>query len=231
MLRYLQRVGRNAGKALGAMRPSGIICHDYRLIYYPVPKAASTSLKRYFATVLEIDFDRQSHTGDFPIVTPSQVGPYRDYTSFAIVRDPADRLYSCYQDKIGQSTADFLFPGFYRYNKMAGRQIFHHQMSFAEFVKVVRRIPDVLADEHFRSQYRLLHDPIQGLLPKVIIKLPDLGTELPPILAAAGLPTAQLPHDNDTETKPKQAWKTPEIMAQIRRRYRLDYRHFFPEGT
>ena len=58
--------------------------------------------------------------------------------SFCFIRNPFDRLVSCWINRI-----TYL-------NKIANKEL--EKVSFSEFIKKIKEIPDSKADEHFRSQ-------------------------------------------------------------------------------
>ena len=67
--------------------------------------------------------------------------------SFAVVRNPYDRLVSCYKNKV---LREDYFSSFHYYGR------FHKDMSFDEFVRQVHNIPHVWADPHFQTQSSIL---------------------------------------------------------------------------
>jgi hypothetical protein len=69
------------------------------------------------------------------------------------VRNPWDRLVSCYRDKIRGEVTDFTGIAESGVAHCLERfDVFKADMSFREFVHAVALIPDEDADEHFRSQ-------------------------------------------------------------------------------
>ena len=131
-----------------------------KLVYLSVPKAACTAIKLALAKAMGIEFgpdeDRELAIHHHPQwgwaqnhLPKKQSGYYR----FTFVRNPFERLVSCYRQKI-------------RATALAAGQapLFHNYFfampancSFADFAQRVNRIPDALADSHFKSQYALLY--------------------------------------------------------------------------
>ena len=79
-------------------------------------------------------------------------GEYRDYFRFAFVRNPWDRLVSCYSNKFSDMGKGLGGP-------RQRAEEFSPDMSFAEFVEAVHATPDEEANPHFRSQHAVVCDP------------------------------------------------------------------------
>lgn len=141
-----------------------IVSDEHRFIYFVVQKAACTSIK----TALLPLFDDPSQNGNSHEANPRkpdihkffdnspyqikkrhlvrQLGnKYRDYFKFAFVRNPWDRLVSCYLDKLSDGGPGLKSPPVLSARVYPG-------MPFAEFVGIVHETPDREANIHFKSQ-------------------------------------------------------------------------------
>lgn len=141
------------------MRFFNIALHKHKAIYFFIPKVACTSLKKTMGEVLgiyqrtwrehlnpfgspKILNEQYYHWQHYPFVTDATL--FDDYFKFTFVRNPWDRLISCYYNKVKKG-----YSGFRQYG-------FSPDMDFHDFAMRVCDIPDDQADSHFRSQTNIL---------------------------------------------------------------------------
>jgi len=224
-----------------------LVNHDYHLIYIAIPKCANSSLKSAFIDNLgqtipanlltRLEPDKLAFS---PIVDP-EIRRYMDnlgllvkrndvikrfskYHRFAVLREPSERLYSCWRDKIQSSPiSNWRFEygvhrGFSKYGDK-----FWAGMTFAEFVMAVTRIPNSRSNPHFRSQSSFIIDHRQRLLPTKICTVEHLESSLDrdPILEACfrGLSKKNVMH-----SKYEMFSLPTRLQRVIRDRYDSDYR-------
>lgn len=134
--------------------------------------------------------------------------------SFAFVRNPFDRIVSLYKNKV-------LHEDHVITRKYFG--LIYPCMPFPDFVRVIGRIPDRLADVHFRSQYSLLYDRGRCLV-DYIGHYETLANDFRPIqerLHLSALPTLNsAPQDSLPVAYDRSSAET------INRRYRKDIMTF-----
>lgn len=143
-----------------------VILESHRAVYVEIPKVACTSLKAALAPLVGVDLAKTGgnpHEVDFPKPPDAASRGDRLYPglfAFSFVRNPWDRLVSCYRDKIAGEVGGF--------TKLAPSGIavclerfgvFSPEMTFDEFVEAVASIPDAAADAHFRSQSSFVMTP------------------------------------------------------------------------
>lgn len=225
----------NISKSWVRRQPRPFICEELKLLYYPVPKAASSTVRRYLIEhgypdrrPPELTHHHIQHF-QFPRSTQREA---RDlvalgYRSLAVVRNPYERIVSCYFDKIvGAGANPGPSAGFVRYNRLLGRQIFRNDMTFPEFTRVICRIPDFAADAHFRSQRTFI--PVVGdrVVLDCVIQMENFSTQFPAFLAASELPAWEMMRENPTKKRDGILRQFPETIPLIQKRYASCFRLF-----
>lgn len=144
---------------------SYIVNLDKRVIYLINAKVASSSIKASVLQLEKKEYDKDYnyvHAAALPWTKHVKdkkkfINYYKKYFKFTFVRNPYERLVSCYENKyhtdkksVGKTLSEFHFDsypfGFLKKDR-----------GFSNFVIRVCMIPDWLADEHFRSQYFQLY--------------------------------------------------------------------------
>ncbi len=170
----------------------------YRAVYVEIPKVACTSLKVALAPLVDVDLHASGgnpHLVDFP--RPPQTpepkgGPlYPGSYAFSFVRNPWDRLVSCYRDKIRGEvdgfTSSTVRPGVA--DCLAGFDAFFPNMTFGKFVKAVASIPDTEADEHFRSQSTFIVTDQGDIGVDFVGRFENLQSDFEQVCRRIGLPS------------------------------------------
>jgi len=168
----------------------------YRAVYIDIAKVASSSLKAKLAVMLGLDLDKEGgnpHEVEFPHPPESGHAGERLYPglyTFAFVRNPWDRLVSCYRDKI-QGEVE----GFTRFSRsgvahcLARFDTFSANMSFEEFVHAVALLPDAEADEHFRSRHNYVTNVWGAIAVDFVGRYENLESDFRHVAERIGLPT------------------------------------------
>lgn len=133
---------------------------------------------------------------------------------YAIVRDPVERLRSCWADKMQHIGDTFIYKGFRIYD------CFRAGMSFEDFALAVADIPDSQADPHFVSQWSSLHHKMV-FLPTRLLRLERLAEDWFKASREDGVPSLAIPLINES-SRPKPA-VSAAIRAVIEQRYAKDY--------
>jgi len=202
---------------------------DSRAVYIPVPKVACTSIKEAF---YEISPSGQRYEEYMEIhkrlsanATYSLKSEHLCYFKFAFVRNPFDRLVSCYKDKVRkelQHNGRYYFDTRYAKFLLRGASgfSFRPSMTFSDFVLAVSRIPDALADGHFRSQYHYLYrEPT--CCPDYIGRFENADSDWVYIRKRLGLPSIK--RRNETASVDLSSWyEDISLIEIVRKRYWQD---------
>jgi chondroitin 4-sulfotransferase 11 len=205
-------------------QPPVIVLHERRAMYFPIQKVANSSWKRICAEILGLDTsDRGPHAIRFPTLPLDEVHRHADYFRFCFVRNPWDRVVSCYVEKIktdpGYTTRFFrdgVFVGFIPYG------VFRAGMSFQSFVEAIAGIPDEEADRHFRSQHTFVTDARGELLVNFVGKLEQSAEDFAHVLRRLGRDPSEVPHLNRSDHSDYKSFYTPRTMELVRQRYERD---------
>jgi chondroitin 4-sulfotransferase 11 len=172
-----------------------ILLERYGAVYVDIAKVASSSLKATFAAVLGLDLGRvggNPHELDYPCPTTVDLGGewlFPGMYTFCFVRNPWDRLVSCYRDKIAGEVADFTTMAASGVARCLARfDAFRANMPFEAFVRAVAEIPDADADEHFRSQHCGLTNVHGDIAVDFVGRYENLHADFQAVARVIGLP-------------------------------------------
>ncbi len=171
---------------------------SHKAVYFRVPKVASTSL---LLALRKVDPADKSDEYD------------KSHFKFTFVRNPFDRLASCYRHVIRRGTPEVLdgCPGMSR------------TMSFETFVEALSKIekPEKM-DMHFRPQYTFFPEK-----PDYIGKFENLKEDFAEICQKIGLHPPELLHRNSTDkTIFKDYYRDSKILQKVVNCYKKDFEMF-----
>jgi hypothetical protein len=221
-----------------------IAVHPAKVIYFAVPKVANSSFKRVIAQAIpDMPESRRekSHGKDNTVFSDPairrwlrknkillckhQVPAYKEYLKLAFVRNPWDRLVSCYKQKISDREID-------NPNKrgtaraLAEAGFYSSNMSFADFARAVSQIPDERSDRHFRSQSSFLLDNKGVLLVDEVRRFEDLDQGFQYFRTVLGREDLELPHLKKTQRKEYRDYYDDETAELTAKRYARDIELF-----
>jgi hypothetical protein len=190
-----------------------IISEEHRFVYLAIPKVASTSLLNsllpYFDFGLDSEslamlkqgiplrgahekFNRSRYRINKATFLAGLGDQYHQYFKFTFVRNPWDRLLSCYMSKVVRSGAGMPMGKY-------GNVILRRNMSFQEFAEAVCLIPDEEANIHFCSQHVFVCSRGSGknVLADYVGRFENLEEDFEIVTKRIGI-NAQLPHAANT---------------------------------
>lgn len=210
-----------------------VLLATYGAVYVEVPKVACSSIKIVLAEALGIELGTEGnpHQVTFPAPPARRDGAalYPGLFSFAFVRNPWDRLVSCFRDKILGETSDFtgIHPVRGVAYCLAHFPVFQPRMTFERFVTAVATIPDEEADVHFRSQHRFLTNGSGEIAIDFVGRFETLSRDFDLVSRKLGLPVSELPHVQAVSMRrPYAGYYTARTRGIVANRFREDIRLF-----
>lgn len=169
----------------------------YEAIYFRVPKVASTSL---LITLRKID----------------NVVEVNDYDSslfkFTFVRNPFDRLASCYRHVIQKGAL----------KNIQNDPSLHRDMPFGEFVDAISKIKTQNMDIHFRPQYTFIPEK-----PDFIGRFENVQKDYLEVCKLIGIKNPpQLLHKNKTDKTRFEDYYDDQIISKVVKLYKKDFELF-----
>lgn len=208
-----------------------LVFPDRRLAYLVLSKNACTSIKRAIGERYGVYApDIHAATGWKPFKRWGRLtGEEAGYESFAFVRNPFARLVSCYRDKILWEPGDPIYPR--PYFDVVPYPL-PTNISFPEFARRVARIPDRVADRHFKSQSCDLYEGERRVV-SFVGHMESLAADWRTIAERHDLPTT-LERAHTTGAKgPHADWRDyydRDTVDVVTRRYQADLDHFGYQG-
>jgi chondroitin 4-sulfotransferase 11 len=219
-----------------------IVSDDRKFIYFVVQKVACSSIKTALLPVFGMGttkyeftrrdgtkglrvhrlFDRSDHQIREEQLMAGLDDQYGEYFKFAFVRNPWDRLVSCYCQKLSSVNGPGLkLPDENNTDLYAG-------MPFAEFVEAVYTIPDSEANPHFQSQHSVICGPGEDkpILPDFVGRFENLKADFDVVAKRInGSENLQLPHilrSKNREFRPYTEFYDPRLKDLVHERYQED---------
>jgi chondroitin 4-sulfotransferase 11 len=148
-----------------------------------------------------------------------------DYYSFTFVRNPFERLYSCYKSKYiadkERYKKPFLDFDFYLLGYLK------KDTGFENFVKRAMRVPHFLADRHFKSQYTLIKEESR-LKIDYIGRYESISDDFKKIQDRFNLETLPLLNKSGSNT-----WRdfyTKDLVSIVSEFYKEDLKEWYPSA-
>lgn len=210
------------------LRPAAVTwdMREHGLVFVAIPKVAQTSMRAALAAhaagALEVDAN-EAERWEALAVERYQINAYppelrrlsANSFSFAFVRNPLDRLFSAYVNKV-LAPVDPSMNLFERHGISPG-------MSFPDFVEAVLPLSEDRCDIHLRSQYRFISDR-EGVIVDYVGRFERLGSDWDVLRERFGLPA--LPKQNVSSERSYRDAYTPALARVVAGRYARDIELF-----
>ncbi len=190
-------------------------------LYIGIAKNANSTINAGFLRALNIEPDPKDKAGKvhdlkMPFVT-NKIGAFFSKAKLKItfVRNPFDRLVSCYVNKIQEEN--------YWGIKKCYYGTFYNTMSFEEFANKVCKIPDFASDIHFRSQSSFLFFFGKALF-NVLARVENLDEDYNKFLFKVGLPPKKA--YNVSTSGDWRDYYNEGLARKVYKRYKKDFEKF-----
>lgn len=194
--------------------PDYIILDEKEVVFASVAKSACSSIKTSIYGSPPEGIQIHQHTSH---LSHRRIPKKKtSYFCFAIVRDPYERLASCYRAKFNKvDESKFMFS-----NYLFG--FLKNDDSFEEFVRKVSKIPDILCDRHFKAQNKIVF--ASGKKMDFIGKFENLPSDFEEIRERYDF--ADLPMLNKSSGRTASDLFSDETRALASKRYEKDFELF-----
>ena len=191
-----------------------IFLEKYNTAYFFIPKVASTSIKALCTRLLGLQVEKHFHKVNFPSLPRSELLANPDIFKFAFVRNPFDRLVSCYASKV-RNCRDF------------ARNEKWHNLSFDQFVQRVCEIPNEQMDVHFRPQYTFITDDKGTLVVDFLGRIDRFDDDMKTIFSKTGFPDSlRVDHRGRSIREHYQKYYTKKSRKLVAERFAEDLQLF-----
>ena len=211
---------------------NNILLEKHKAIYFNIPKVASTSIRKIIVEILNLNqkwIDLSVlHKRDFPFIKRKYLNTkYNNYIKFCFVRNPYDRLVSCYNNRVlRESVTKWGYIKWVHVNFLSLWN-FYAWMSFREFVEEICKIDDINADPHFKSQYKILSYKWKIIDLNFIWKFENLNKDFNKLTNLLWIKEKiKLPHLMKSEHKHYRSYYDNATKKLVEERYKKDLELF-----
>ncbi len=178
-------------------------CPQFNLLWYEVPKVGCSSLKVFC----------EKNDYEYNSVKLKHLYGHRNHFQFAFVRNPWDRLVSCFLDKTKKTIGTkYQLRDYVKYK--------NH--SFTEFVHAIKNEDFSNCNRHHRLQYNLInHDHVN-----FIGRFENFQTDFEYVCNLVGITQYNLPHWNKSKRKHYTEYYDDETREIVAEKYAKDIEYF-----
>jgi chondroitin 4-sulfotransferase 11 len=214
-----------------------IVSDEHRFVYFVVQKVACSSIKTALLPFFNLETEGRALVREDGTTAVHEVfaesphelrrdhflvnleaGRYDGYFKFAFVRNPWDRLVSCYLQKFAPGGRRL------RYGSPHKDKLYQG-MTFAEFVEAIHSIPDKEANSHFRSQHVAVCGEDGTPMVDFVGRFESLEEDFGFVVGEIGAPRLKLPHLTRSLSRGERPYRDfydGELAEKVGERFRKD---------
>lgn len=158
-----------------------VVSNKFKYVYFSIPKNATTSIKKYLERYTTIDIGSLTLNNGYNIEYNYE---WDKYFKFSIIRNPWDRILSCFLDKTKQCIGQEWELDYYKQ---------YYEYSFEEFIDKLTE-KNIMYDGHLMPQSYMID------MTKInfIGRFENLTNDLYFIQQEIGIPKENITHENIT---------------------------------
>ena len=177
-----------------------------KYVWFRTPKCCSTSILSFLTNNTDIDINKYSIKFD---------NSWQNYFKFTIIRNPWDRLCSCWNDKLNREDVK---P--YYYKKLGLDTPMN--IDFNQFILLLSQGGQLNSDIHWKPLHKLF--PVKSL--DFIGRFENLQNDFNIICNKIRIPPKELPYFNKTKHKHYTEYYDDETREIVARKYAKDIEYF-----
>ena len=189
-----------------------IVSDDYKIIFFNIKKVASTSIGSYMFK--ELNGKNFIANSEIFKEKNNWYEGFKDYYSFAFVRNPFDRLLSCYKNKIKNPNDLSKETGVGLIFDPYGSK-FYKNMTFKQFLEAIISLNPEEYDRHFAPQYKFVCDEDENVVVDFVGKFEHLQRDIDFLINKKKLPKQKLIFFNKSNFNCNYDEETIELAKQV----------------
>jgi len=211
------------------------VSHKYKVVFVHIHKTAGSSidlfmtrkdkeygsLKNYCGKIVYSDKAIYLHHANAKDMKKQFKSVWDNYFKFSFVRNPWDRVVSCWKDKASPAHCDSWPDSVYCKARNDTFSKFVTRIINTEFIEFINESEFSIADRHVLSQTVLIPDDTD-----FIGRFENLQEDFNTICDKIGIPQQQLAHINKTEHTHYAEYYTDETREIVANKYSKDIKHF-----